>query len=240
MIEAVLFDLGDTLIHFATWSARPYLNALARLVHDRLTELGFSPPAFDRYRKAIRSRFACAFIWSRVTRRETQLLAAFQNFHARLGIHLNDVQVMELGLLCIPALRPLFCADAEAVGVISSLQRRGFKLGVVSNTFFPSFAIDDVMRQDGLLDFFPVRVYSSDVRYMKPHRRIFQAALDQMGVAADRTMYVGDRLRNDVKGSARVGMRTVLLSRNGRFRPGRVRPDHVVRRLSELPALLHA
>ncbi len=238
MIEAVMFDLGDTLIHFSTWKARPYLDVLARLVHDRLIELGYSPPPFDHYRRAIRNRFACAFIWSRLSRRETQLLAAFQRFHAGLGIHLDDARVAEIALLCIPALRPLFSADAEAVEVVSLLQRRGYKLGVVSNTFFPSFAIDDVMRQDGLLDFFPVRVYSSDVRFMKPHPRIFEAALDQMGVPARRTMYVGDRLRNDVKGSARVGMRTVLLSRNGRFRSGRVRPDHVVRRLSELPALL--
>jgi HAD superfamily hydrolase (TIGR01549 family) len=240
VIEAVLFDLGDTLIHFATWKARPYLDALAHLVHDRLVKLGFTPPPFNPYRRAIRRRFACAFVWSRITRREAQLLGAFKNFHAGLGIHLSDEQVADLALLCITALRPLFCADEEAVEVVSSLQAGGYKLGVVSNTFFPSFAIDDVMRQDGLLDFFPVRVYSSDVRYMKPHRRIFQTALDRMGVAADRAMYVGDRLGKDVKGSGRVGMRTVLLSRSGRVRLSRFRPDHIVQRLSELPSLLQA
>ncbi len=238
LIDAVLFDIGDTLIHFSTWSARPYLNALARLVHGRLVEMGFSPPPFDRYRRLIRRRFACALVWSRIIRREAQVLGAFRQFHARMGIQLSEAQVFELGYLCIPALRPLFQADEEAVNVVESLHRRGFKLGIVSNTFFPSFAIDDVMRQDGLLDFFPVRVYSSDVRYMKPHPRIFETALDRMGVSAARSMYVGDRMDKDVRGSARIGMTTVLLNRHGRKRRGRLQPDHIVRRLSEIPTIL--
>jgi putative hydrolase of the HAD superfamily len=75
---------------------------------------------------------------------------------------------------------------------------------------------------------------------MKPHRRIFQTALDRMDVTAERAMYVGDRLGKDVRGSGRVGMRTVLLSRSGRARLSRFRPDHIVQQLSELPPLLQA
>ncbi len=73
---------------------------------------------------------------------------------------------------------------------------------------------------------------------MKPHREIFRAALDQLGVAADRTMFVGDRIDKDVEGSARVGMTTVLVAGNGRAPKSRIRPDHIIRRLTELPSVL--
>ena len=120
------------------------------------------------------------------------------------------------------------------------LQEKGYKLGLISNTLFPGISIDGALRQEGLLDFFPVRIYSSEVGFMKPQREIFQTALDQIGVVPERALYVGDRMDKDVKGPARLGMKTALLNRSGGFRQGRVRPDHVIRRLSEVPRLLKA
>jgi len=110
---------------------------------------------------------------------------------------------------------------------------------LVSNTLFPGFAVDDVLRHEKLLERFPVRVYSSDVGYMKPHRRIFEAALEQMCVPAEQTVFVGDRVDNDVRGAARLGMKTILMVRNGHVPRGRVRPDYIVRTLSEVPTVLH-
>ena len=89
-----------------------------------------------------------------------------------------------------------------------------------------------------LLERFPVRVYSSDVGYMKPHRRIFEAAIEQMGVPAEQMVFVGDRVDKDVRGAARMGMKTILMVRNGHVPRGRVRPDHIVRALSEVPTVL--
>ena len=62
--------------------------------------------------------------------------------------------------------------------------------------------------------------------------------LDRLGVAADRALYVGDRIDKDVMGSSRVGMKTALLARHGRIPCGRVRPDHIIRKLTEVPGIL--
>ena len=236
MIDAVLFDLGDTLLHFETDQARRFLESATRPAYDRLVELGFRLPDYKVYFRAIKRRFLRAYLWSRLIRREAQLVDAFHRLHHRMGIDIDDAQMTDLAMRCVPPFRRFFAVDGEARPVMAQLQAAGFKLGLVSNTLFPGFAVDDVLRHEKLLECFPVRVYSSDVGYMKPHRRIFETALDQLGVAAERTVFVGDHVDNDVRGAARLGMKTILLVRNGQTPRGRACPDHVVRTLSEVPA----
>ena len=238
MIDAVLFDLGDTLLHFETDQARQFLESATQPAYDRLVELGFHPPKYKTYLRAIKGRFLRAYVWSRLIRREAQLVDAFHRLHHRMGIDIDDTQMTDLAMRCVAPLRQFFNVDGSARAVMAQLQAAGFKLGLVSNSFFPGFAIDDVLQHEKLLKHFPVRVYSSDVGYMKPHRRIFEMALDQLGVAAERTVFVGDRVDNDVRGAARLGMKTILLVRNGRTPRGRACPDHIVRALSEVPAVL--
>jgi putative hydrolase of the HAD superfamily len=124
--------------------------------------------------------------------------------------------------------------------VVSRLQAQGYKLGLISNTLLPGVSIDGALQKEGLLDFFPVRVYSSDVGFMKPHRQIFRTALDRMGVRPSERFTSGTRCGKDVKGCARVGMRSALINRSGGFRRGRCRPDHEIRALSEVHELLKA
>ncbi len=238
MIRAVLFDLGDTLVHQETSQLREYVDAGTRTVYERLLELGFDRPEYTVYLRKIKRRFVRAVAWSRITRREAQLVEAFRSCHAAMGMEVDREQMTDLVLRCIAPLRQFFMVDGDAVPVVAELSRSGYKLGLVSNTLFPGFAIDDVLQYDGLLEWLPVRVYSSDVRYMKPHRRIFEEALGRLGVASHEAVFVGDRIDKDVKGASRVGMRTVLLARNGQVPRSSVRPDHIVRRLSEVPAVL--
>ncbi len=239
-LQAVLFDLGDTLVHFQTVRPREFLEAGTRPAHQRLLELGFRPPSYRAYLRAVQWRFLRELVWSRIMRREARLIEAFHRLHHRLGMKVDAPQMEELVSCCVAPFRKMFSVDGEAHRVITRLEKSGFRLGLVSNTFFPGIAIDDVLRREGLLERFPVRVYSSDVGYMKPDPRIFQAALQRLGVEAERTLFIGDRLDKDVKGPARLGMKTMLLVRSGTMPRGRVRPDYVVRGLSEIPEALGA
>ncbi|MEK6799140.1 MAG: HAD family hydrolase [Planctomycetota bacterium] len=238
MIEAVLFDIGDTFVHFETSEARKLLNSCAGPAYQRLLELGFTPPPYERYRKSLVWAFVRAFVWSRLRRREMRVIDVLGARHRSMGMPIDDAGMAEIVSHCVTPLRQFFTADEEAVAVMSQLQREGFKLGIVSNTMFPALAIDHVLEHDGLLHWFPVRIYSSDVGYMKPHRRIFEAALARLGVQAERTAFVGDRVDKDIKGARRVGMTTILMCRGDYTPRGFVRPDHVVRRLSELLPIL--
>ncbi len=241
MIEAVIFDIGDTLLHFETMKAREFLDVATHPAHARLCELGFQPPPFKAYVRSIKWAFWWAYLRARARRREVQIMRAFARCHARMGIRLSDEQLNDLGHLCTQAIRRFLTMDDDAVSVVAGLSEAGYKLGIVSNTPFPRFAIDDFLRFEGLLEYFPVRVYSSDARYMKPHRKIFYLALDALGVAPDRALYIGDCIKRDVKGPSRIGMKTVLMAHNGSRLPRRgVQPDHVIRKLTEISDIVQA
>lgn len=78
----------------------------------------------------------------------------------------------------------------------------------------------------------------------KPSREFFIAALDALGLAADRVAMVGDDLENDVLAAQAVGV-TGILVRTGKFREGVLAranrsPHHIVDSIADVPALLES
>jgi FMN phosphatase YigB (HAD superfamily) len=67
----------------------------------------------------------------------------------------------------------------------------------------------------GLAEFFEVIVDSKLAGVEKPDPRIFQQALDALGVAPAQALYVGDVYEVDVVGARRAGMPVVLLDPAG-------------------------
>ncbi len=125
---------------------------------------------------------------------------------------------------------------AGAVETLTALKAEGLLLGAISNTIQPARFLGTSLGQWGLGDIFDVRVYSSDVGVAKPHPKIFRAALDELGVAAEDAVYVGDRLVHDVGGSQAVGMKGVLIEVAHRVESHpTIVPDA---RIKELPELL--
>ena len=114
------------------------------------------------------------------------------------------------------------------------------KLAIISNTFLPSLVLDRHLEQFDLLRFFPVRTYYSDTFFRKPDRRIYEITLERLGVSAEAAVMVGDKLREDVKGPARLGIKTVF-KRGCNNRRKRV-PSHVpvIDNIAELPALIRS
>ncbi|MEZ0229729.1 MAG: HAD family hydrolase [Planctomycetota bacterium] len=113
--------------------------------------------------------------------------------------------------------------------------RRDVKLGVVSNSYGN---LRDVLRHEGLLDFFQVVVDSREAGLEKPDARIFHAACDALGVAPARTAHVGDSVPRDVRGARAAGLLPIW------FAPG-AEPDLAdepsvvrIRRLDEIEAAL--
>ena len=69
------------------------------------------------------------------------------------------------------------------------------------------------------------------------HREFFLRALGLTGVTPNQTLMVGDSLTSDIRGAAAVGMRGVLLDRNGRADPAdpALAGVRVIRSLREIP-----
>jgi putative hydrolase of the HAD superfamily len=49
-----------------------------------------------------------------------------------------------------------------------------------------------------------------DARPRKPDRRLFQIALDRVGVPAENAVYVGNDMHRDIFGAQEAGMKTVM------------------------------
>jgi len=90
-----------------------------------------------------------------------------------------------------------------------------YDLGIVSN-FYGN--LDKVCEDLGIRDLFPCIVDSSCEGVMKPDPRIFQAALDRMGVRPDEAVFVGDNPGRDMVGAKGVGMPHIWLAGKDRQR----------------------
>jgi putative hydrolase of the HAD superfamily len=253
MIDAVLFDLGDTIINFGVGrrEAELLFRQGARLTYDYLLARGVALPEFKRYFKVHYRYMSRAYLWSKMTRRDFSYADIIARAGRKLGFAISEG---ELAHLCCLWYKPIGDTSHIDLGVhhmLEQLRAAGTKLAIVSNTFVPPHCLDEHLEQEGLLEFFPVRVYSSCVRYRKPHPRIFELALDQIGVSADRALFIGDLLLTDIAGAKRAGMRTIwkpgvhttrLLGswRFSLWRPRRRHaPDFTIRRVTQLPEALH-
>jgi HAD superfamily hydrolase (TIGR01509 family) len=99
-------------------------------------------------------------------------------------------------------------AYTDAEPVLRELKRRGIRVVVLSNI---GFDIADHLAEvlPGLIDGV---VLSYQVGVVKPDPKIFQYALDALGVPASEALMVGDSWRADA-GAAEVGIRTLVLPR---------------------------
>ena len=123
----------------------------------------------------------------------------------------------------------------DVAPVLTALKARGLTVGVISNSHRSLDAFREHFALDGLIH---AAVSSAEHGYMKPHRSIFDAALEQAGVPAAAALMVGDSLKADVEGALAAGMRAVLLRRSGEL-PANL-PDGVpvIRTLAELEQTL--
>jgi putative hydrolase of the HAD superfamily len=91
----------------------------------------------------------------------------------------------------------------------------------------------------GLLDYFHPIVVSGDHGYRKPDRRLFQLALDGMGVAAEHALYVGNDMHRDIFGAREAGMWTArFVSDQGRTAYQDCVPDFTITDLRDLLTIL--
>ena len=95
--------------------------------------------------------------------------------------------------------------------VLDELRTYGLKLGLVSNT---GRDLDAFVAHHGLeVD---AALASGAHGWTKPHRSIFLAVLERLGVEANEAAMVGDSPEDDVEGARALGMQAFLIDRDGR------------------------
>jgi len=99
----------------------------------------------------------------------------------------------------------------DVAPTIAVLRRAGLRIGLVSNSSrdVREFAVHHELAIDaGISSFHHGKT--------KPHASIFRAVLDLLEVEPAEAAMVGDTIADDVDGARAVGMRAILLDRDGR------------------------
>ncbi len=135
-------------------------------------------------------------------------------------------------------------ADPDAKDVLAALKHRGYLIGVLSNTMWPRSHHQEVFARDDLDDFIDAAVYTSELSVAKPHADAFSAILECLGLEPDESVFVGDRLWDDVLGAQQVGMHTIWIPHSQipaeQVPDGSARPDATAHRLLDVFTLVES
>lgn len=233
-IDAVLFDYGNTLIEF---TARQITASDAALADELRQHFGpFDASRYERLRAADRrAPYSNGF-----HERPIDLITA-EMVRALYDVEPTPTQ---LASLVLHRYENFVASIVAPAGVDAMLQRLGgrYRLGLISN--YPcSRSVRDSLDRNGLSGFFETIVVSAEVGHVKPHPRPFEQALGELGVEAERALYVGDNWLGDVQGAKRLGMQavhTIQYDTPEKFDPAPDdhEPDLTIRHLDELAAVL--
>jgi HAD superfamily hydrolase (TIGR01509 family) len=117
----------------------------------------------------------------------------------------------------------------------TTLKERGYRLGIVSNWQGP---LSEILRTQGLLDYFDSVITSHDAGVSKPNADIFRIALEDLDEVASKAIFIGDTFATDIIGAHRAGIQAILydpLMKQLRA----LAPEDVSQKVVSLEALRH-
>ncbi|GAB4484150.1 MAG: TIGR02253 family HAD-type hydrolase [Anaerolineales bacterium] len=237
LLQAVLFDLGDTLMY----SPNPW------------------PPVFERAGQALADSLRASGLSIDHQSFGAEFRQKLDEYYMDRDRHLFELSTtVVLGQLLahkghpdVPqatlraALDDFYAItqqnwllEADATSTLAELQSAGYRLGLVSNAGDNRDVFQLVEKFD-IEQYFDFVLTSAACSYRKPHPRIFELALAHWGYMPDQAAMVGDRLDADVSGSKMLGMFAIWIKRRARNQtPGPIPPDAIIERLADIPALL--
>jgi putative hydrolase of the HAD superfamily len=222
VLEAVLFDWGDTLMEFAyspELVAAGHRAGIAAIGREDLPEV-------DALTEHFREEYEPLF-WAPGTIEEIEYPSLVRRLLGDFGVSIDDDELGRYLEAEHVAWDPARILAANTHPLLEALRARGLKLGLVSNAFDPGWLLHRDLAQMGLDQRLDFSVFSSEVGMRKPHPAIFERALEELGVEPERALFVGDRLYEDVRGAAEVGMTTVqALWFRADEHPDGAEPDH--------------
>jgi putative hydrolase of the HAD superfamily len=200
VLEAVLFDWGDTLMR---WS--PSDGMLEAGHAAGFAAIGREPSAgvTDRFRDAYLARFFTPGVIE-----EVEYPAEVRALLAEYGVEVGDAELTRFLAAEHSAWAPAHQLADTTHALLETLRERGYKLALVSNAFDPPDLLHRDLENLGVAERLDAALFSSELGARKPDPRIFREALARLDVAPERALFVGDTLATDIAGAAALGMKT--------------------------------
>ena len=133
-------------------------------------------------------------------------------------------------------------------GLLGVLPQIKFKMGIWANGDVGERGLRIWLRRAGISEYFEWITTSEDAGARKPSPKFFSYALKRCMLKKEEIVFVGNQLNTDIRGAKDYGIQCVWLSGPayrspddfpiGDIAANRIKPDHSIDSLSELPALL--
>jgi len=225
-MQAILFDRGETLVHFGETNYEAGQNVILSSVRP-INALDLA--AFDRFEDEF---FEKIEFYRRHANLECNLLHYYELLSRYFGVQFDKSheELCRQYHLAAENISPL----PGAQKVLAALKRAGFLLGLVTNTSLPHSVIKAEFDRLSLYDYFDTVVCSSEIVFRKPDRAMFDVALRALNVPPSEAMFVGDDYRADIVGAKQVGLKAVWLNPQRLKIPDEVKPDYDIAGLEEI------
>lgn len=228
--QHLFFDLDHTLWDF---EANSHDTLHEVYYHNHLHET-LTPDFnafFERYsyhNKRLWDRYHHGFI-------KQEELRWKRMWHALLEFKLGDEKLSKLMsqqyLEILPTKTKLFPYTIE---IIEYLKGKGYQLHLITNGF------EEVqlgkLRNSQIEHFFGEVITSERAMSLKPHKEIFDYAMQQTGAATHNSIMIGDNLDADIKGAMDAGLDTIFV--NHIHEKTDLQPTYIIHHLKELEDIL--
>jgi HAD superfamily hydrolase (TIGR01549 family) len=237
-IQAVLFDIGETLLNFGKVDVIALFKQGGKQAHEFLVKLGQPAESLHTFLFKHLLMIRIFRVWSYLTGKDFDSLALLKKMEQKRGVKLSEKQWEEFGWCWYEPLSKIAQAEPDIKQTLGKLKQAGIKLGILSNTFINAVTLERHLAQFDILEFFSVRLYSYQFKFRKPDSRIFIEAAKKMNCEPCNVLFVGDRLDLDIAGAAKANMPVVI--KRAYTNINKDIPQNVIKieRLAELPGIV--
>ena len=226
-VRVACFDLFDTLIHVRperfpeSKLAKSEARSTFPILHERIfaergvsfTELGDAAIAVW---PGIRAELDCTDGSEDEQYREIQAVEKYRRMLLQLD-RFDDAEIEQLSGEIAELHHECLVAASEpahrAEEVLEAVKQRGIETVLISN-WDHAPAGKAMLEATGLAHLLDHVVISEAVGLRKPHRRLFELALEHTDAKPEEAIHIGDLAKPDAWGAARLGFRTVWIDKN--------------------------
>ena len=234
IIQAVCFDLGNTLISFGPDQLKLQFDSLAE------TLAGLFGSCDRENLKQVRTEqiiapYSNGYIENTFEEISQELITKLYNIKP-------SSEQIETVMQCRYDSFIKSVTLAEGVKSLLEKLKHKYRLALLSN--YPcSRSIRDSLKNIGIFGLFETVLISGDLGLVKPHEKVFSSLLDTLSLPGEACVYIGDNWLADIQGSKRAGMQAILTNQYVPYetfeeQEGDFQPDARISHLQELEAVL--
>lgn len=195
-VQAICFDYYGTLVHIG----KPYeqiKELFQRQIEDENSEVSIEKfnTCFSKYRAKL--------FYGPFMKGKDIMLHSYLYSCNKYGLKPRTEELMEL-------IDRIFSETVEIEGVASILKKLREKYIVTLITNADNDVLYKSIKRHGFS--FDYIISSEDAACNKPQREIFDMALKNMGIPANKAIMIGDSITEDIMGAQNVGLKTLWIS----------------------------